>query len=142
MSDNGIIDMLERKLAEKEKEIEELKRMNEMNEERLRELKVEIVEEVKEKVVEELAVQLKNEILSLKRDSENEKILADRISAVEAKLLELVKTVEELTKEILYLKSEKIVKTPPKRDKVKQQLKSSKTAKLVGENDSDIIVCD
>lgn len=152
-----VIDMLERKLAEKEKEIEELNRMNksellEIKNEVKTELKAELYSEIsrdirreisgyKDDIVRELAVQLKNEILSLKRDSDNEKLLMDRINIVEAKLLELAKTIDSLTKEVLYLKANKIPnKQFNKRDKIKQQLKSSKTAKI--DTEDDIIVCD
>ncbi len=145
---SGIVDMLESKLAEKEKELEELKRMNETE---LRQLENRIREEfrselrgLKDEIVEELAEKLKDEILSLKRDADMEKILEQRVTTLEAKLIELTKAVDSLTKEVLYLKSDRMpVKSHSSREKIKQQLKNSKTAKLVEEEkDDDIIVCD
>ncbi len=141
---NEIVDMLESKLAEKEKEIEELKRMNEIELSQMKdELKAELKSELRDEIVEELANKLKEEILSLKRDADMGKVLEQRIATLEAKVIELTKAVESLTKEVLYLKSDKLpIKPSQSREKIKQQLKSSKTAKLVEEKDDDIIVCD
>ncbi len=75
-----IIERLERKLVEKEKKIEELKKIAEMN---VEELKSEIFKEIS-KGFEEKFEKLKN---------------------FESKVVELSKTVESLMDEILYLKS-------------------------------------
>ncbi|AIY90514.1 hypothetical protein [Geoglobus acetivorans] len=72
-----IIERLEKKLAEKEKEIKELKRVAGMN-----------VEELKSEIISEIRKEL------------------EKVRVLEAKVSELNKTVESLMDEILYLKSE------------------------------------
>ncbi len=117
----------------------ELKKMSEedLKREILAELRLEL-EKMKDKIVEELAVQLKDEILSLKRQSEEEKLLSDRITSLESKVLELSKAIDGLTKDVLFLKSGKLEKKDNLSVKVKQQLKSS--TKL--DSEDDIIICD
>jgi len=70
-----LLERLERKLAEKEKEVEELRRM----------LSSKSFEELKREISEELKKELKT---------------------IEAKVLEISKTVETLMSEVLYIKSE------------------------------------
>ncbi len=133
MKDDDVLEIPEERLSE------ELKKMSEedLKREILAELRLEL-EKMKDKIVEELAVQLKDEILSLKRQSEEEKLLSDRITSLESKVLEISKAIDGLTKDVLFLKSGKLEKKENLSVKVKQQLKSS--TKLDGED--DIIICD
>ncbi len=71
-----IIERLERKLAEKEKELRELRKVAGMN-----------VEEIKREILESIKVDL------------------EKIEILEARVAELNKTVESLLDEILYLKA-------------------------------------
>jgi len=75
-----IIERLERKLVEKEKKIEELKKIAEMN-----------VEELKSEILREISRGFEEEFEKLKN--------------FESKVVELSKTVESLMDEVLYLKS-------------------------------------
>ncbi len=133
MKDDDVLEIPEERLSE------ELKKMSEedLKREILAELKLEL-EKMKDKIVEELAVQLKDEILSLKRQSEEEKLLSDRIASLESKVLEISKAIDGLTKDVLFLKSGKLEKKENLSVKVKQQLKSS--TKL--DSEDDIIICD
>lgn len=72
-----IIERLERKIAEKEKEIRELKRVASMN-----------LEEIKSEILAEIKAEL------------------EKLKEIEGKVLELKKTVESLMDEILYIKGE------------------------------------
>ncbi|GEM_PF-2226733 len=141
-----VIELLEAKLADRERKIEELKKMNEELNNKISEilkLKEKEIEEIKNRVVEELAVQLKDEILSLKKEIDNEKMLNERIATLESKILELTKTIESLTKEILFIKSgKKINNQEPVRSKVKEHLKSSTKLEKEEEEEDDIIICD
>ncbi len=133
MKDDDVLEIPEERLSE------ELKKMSEedLKREILAELRLEL-EKMKDKIVEELAVQLKDEILSLKRQSEEEKLLSDRITSLESKVLEISKAIDGLTKDVLFLKSGKLEKKENLSVKVKQQLKSS--TKL--DSEDDIIICD
>jgi len=133
VKDDDVLEIPEERLSE------ELKKMSEedLKREILAELKLEL-EKMKDKIVEELAVQLKDEILSLKRQSEEEKLLSDRIASLESKVLEISKAIDGLTKDVLFLKSGKLEKKENLSVKVKQQLKSS--TKL--DSEDDIIICD
>jgi len=83
MSERDILlERLEKKLSQKEKELEELRMMMSFGEHKAAEMKKEILEE------------LRLELGSSK------------IKELEAKVVELKKTVESLTKDVLYLKEE------------------------------------
>lgn len=122
MSERDILlDRLERKLAEKEKEVEELKKILSLNEQTLISIKKEIANEIKD------------EILN-----------SEKFKNLELKLIELSKTVDSLTKEMLYLKSE--LKTENKNAKDKRYEEEIIIDRSVEEvefdDDEDIIVCD
>lgn len=122
MSERDILlDRLERKLAEKEKEVEELKKILSLNEQTLISIKKEIANEIKD------------EILN-----------SEKFKNLELKLIELSKTVDGLTKEMLYLKSE--LKTENKNAKDKRYEEEIIIDRSVEEvefdDDEDIIVCD
>ncbi len=72
-----ILERLEKKLAEKEKELEELRKM--VSENTINELKKEIIEEIEEKY---------------------------NLKELEAKVVELSKAIENIMADILYIKSE------------------------------------
>lgn len=92
MSERDILlERLEKKLSQKEKEVEELKRMTDFNDNK----------------VEEIKNELRNE---LQNDSGNEKI-----KELEAKVIELNKTVQSLTSDVLYLKEE-LAKEKPEQE--------------------------
>lgn len=83
MSERDILlERLEKKLSQKEKEVEELRMMMSFGEHKISEIKREILEE------------LRSELGSRK------------VKELEAKLVELKKTVESLTGDVLYLKEE------------------------------------
>jgi DNA invertase Pin-like site-specific DNA recombinase len=115
-----ILERLEKKLAEKEKEVEELRKM----------LSSKSFEDVKK----ELSEELKKEIKTL-----------------EAKVLELSKTVETLMSEVLFIKSE-LKKCEKGRDLIEVGLDESEDKEVVEtkprvkrktlEIDEDIIVID
>ena len=126
MSERDILlDRLERKLAEKEKEVEELRKMLSFNEQKFLQFKQEIIEE------------LKREILESKR-----------IKDLESKVVELSKTVDSLTNELLYLKSE--FRREEVRDKVRDKKEKDREEIIVdsgveeeeSNEDENIIVCD
>ncbi len=103
MSEKDIlIERLERKLAEKEKEIRSLKQVVGMNYENFKE---EILSEVNEKLKE-----------------------------IEAKIVELSKTVKTLMDEVLYLKAE----ISPKKEDLAEDFVEGKEE----EKRDDIIICD
>lgn len=117
MSDRDlIIERLEKKLAEKEKELRELRRVAGMN---LEELKAEIIREISGEF--------------------------ERIKTLEAKVAELNKTVESLMNEVLYLKAEiaksesrsrelrEITDIADEREEVRDERKDS---------EDEIIICD
>ncbi|HID43982.1 MAG TPA: hypothetical protein EYP30_09490 [Archaeoglobaceae archaeon] len=83
MSERDILlERLEKKLSQKEKEVEELRMMISFSEHKVAEIKKEIIEE------------LRAELGSRK------------IKELEAKVVELSKTVESLTSDVVYLKEE------------------------------------
>lgn len=91
MSERDIlIERLERKLAEKERELMELRRMNR---EELEKVKREIAEEVKEEVLREVQKILKNSQI-------------EKLSEVESKIVELRKAMESIITELAYIKGE------------------------------------
>ena len=123
MSDRDILlERLERKLVEKEKEIDELRKILSLNEQTITQFKKEIVEE------------LRMEILESKK-----------FKNLESKVVELSKAVESLTKEVLYLKSElkTDLKKVNKEEKFKDEIIIDKIDEEVEfDEDEDIIVCD
>lgn len=101
MSERDIlIERLERKLAEKERELMELRRMNR---EELERVKREITEDVKEEVLREVQKVLRN----------------SQISEVESKIVELRKAMESIITELAYIKGEikGLLEKDTKRDK-------------------------
>ncbi|MBO8180154.1 MAG: hypothetical protein H0Z19_06690 [Archaeoglobus sp.] len=114
MSERDIlIERLERKLAEKERELMELRRMNR---EELEKVKREIAEEVKEEVLREVQKFLKN----------------SQTSEVESKIVELRKAMESIITELAYVKGEikdLLEKKDSKKDKreiVEEQIQKAK----------------
>lgn len=104
MSERDIlIERLERKLAEKERELTELRRMNR---EFFDKLKREIAEDVKEEVL--------RDVQKLFKDSQSEKILE-----VESKIVELRKAMESIITELAYIKGE--IKSLLEKDSVKDR---------------------
>jgi predicted RNase H-like nuclease (RuvC/YqgF family) len=77
-----LLERLEKKLSQKEKEVEELKMMMSFGEQKIAEIKKELLDE--------LRTELGNR----------------KIRELEAKVVELSKTVESLTNDVLYLKEE------------------------------------
>lgn len=117
MSDRDlIIERLEKKLAEKEKEIRELRRVAGMN-----------IEELKMEIVKELSDEL------------------EKVRVLEAKVAELNKTVESLMGEILYLKSE-IAKSEPRTREIREISEITDSREEAKEERKDtedeIIICD
>jgi len=126
MSERDILlDRLERKLAKKEKEVEELRKMLSFNEQKFLQFKQEIIEE------------LKKEILDSKR-----------IKDLESKVVELSKTVDSLTNELLYIKSElrreEVKVKADKKDKeaIKEEIIVDSSVEEESQEDENIIVCD
>jgi len=114
MSERDIlIERLERKLAEKERELMELRRMNR---EELEKVKREIAEEVKKEVLREVQKLLKN----------------SQTSEVESKIVELRKAMESIITELAYVKGEikgLLEKKDSKKDKreiVEEQIQKAK----------------
>ncbi|WP_457591663.1 hypothetical protein [Geoglobus sp.] len=117
MSDRDlIIERLEKKLAEKEKEIRELRRVAGMN-----------LEELKSEIIREISAEF------------------ERMRALEAKIAELSKTVESLMSEVLYLKAE-IAKSESKSRELREIAEISEEKEEVREESKDsedeIIICD
>ncbi|AKG91623.1 hypothetical protein GAH_01057 [Geoglobus ahangari] len=116
MSDRDlIIERLEKKLAEKEKEIRELRKVAGMS---IEELKSEIIREISEEL--------------------------GKLKALEAKVAELNKTVESLMNEVLYLKAE-IAKSEPKSRDIREISEITEREEKVEErkdSEDEIIVCD
>lgn len=77
-----LLERLEKKLSQKEKEVEELRRMTTFNDSKVEEIK--------------------NEVLKELQDEQSNK----KIRELEAKIVELNKTVQSLTSDVLYLKDE------------------------------------
>ncbi len=91
MSERDIlIERLERKLAEKERELMELRRMNR---EELEKIKREIMAEVKEEVLREVQKLLQNSQIQ-------------KLSEVDSKIVELRKAMESIINELAYVKGE------------------------------------
>ncbi len=107
-----IIERLERKLAEKEKELRELRRVANMN-----------IEELKEEIIREISSEL------------------GRIKMLEAKVAELNKTVESLMNEVLYLKTE-ISKGGSKSSEIKEIGDLERDFDNDENRSDEIIVCD
>ncbi|MFW6127730.1 MAG: hypothetical protein ACOC6M_00965 [Halobacteriota archaeon] len=84
-----LLERLEKKLSQKEKEVEELRRMTTFNDSK--------VEEIKNELRNEIQNELGNK----------------KIRDLEAKVIELNKTVQSLTSDVLYLKEE-LAKSKPK----------------------------
>lgn len=139
MSERDILlERLERKLAEKEKEVEELRKMLSINEEKIAEIKNELLNE--------LLIELKKDLSDL-----------NKVKELEAKVVELSKTVESLMSEVLYLKAE-LRKEVEKSERVesresKDEVDSEGTPVVAQEKieeeqieeefeEEDIIVCD
>lgn len=139
MSERDILlERLERKLAEKEKEVEELRKMLSINEEKIAEIKNELLNE--------LLIELKKDLSDL-----------NKVKELEAKVVELSKTVESLMSEVLYLKAE-LRKEVEKSERVesresKDEVDSEDTPVVAQEKieeeqieeefeEEDIIVCD
>ncbi len=115
-----LLDRLERKLAEKEKEVEELKKILSLNEQTLISIKTEIANEIKD------------EILN-----------SEKFKNLELKLIELSKTVDSLTKEMLYLKSELKENKNAKDKRYEEEIIIDRSVEEVEfDDDEDIIVCD
>ncbi len=111
-----IIERLERKLAEKEKELKELRRVAGMN-----------AEEIKRDVLNSIKIEL------------------EKIETLEARVAELNKTVQSLLDEILYLKSN-LPKEESKSREIREikNLDDNPENKRESERfeDSEIIICD
>ncbi len=137
MSERDILlERLERKLAEKEKEVEELRKMLSINEEKIAEIKNELLNEI---------------LIELKKDLSD----LSKVKDLEAKVVELSKTVDSLMSEVLYLKAE-LKKELEKQEKVESEYSGkvdsedvpAKTHEKIEEEDEeeieeeDIIVCD
>ena len=106
------MERLEKKLAEKEKELEELRKMLSSN--TIEQLKREIIKELEEKY------NLKN---------------------LEAKIIELSKAIENIMSDILYIKSELRVSQSKRRDLVEiKEPEESESKKEVKEEEELIIV--
>jgi len=107
-----LLERLEKKLAEKEKELEELRKMLSSN--TIEQLKREIIKELEEKY------NLKN---------------------LEAKIIELSKAIENIMSDILYIKSELRVSQSKRRDLVEiKEPEESESKKEVKEEEELIIV--
>ncbi len=117
MSERDIlIERLERKLAEKERELTELRRMNR---EELEKIKREITEEVKEEVIRDVQKLLQNSQI-------------EKLSEVESRIVELRKAMESIITELAYVKGEirdLLEKKDSKKDKreiVEEQIQKAK----------------
>ncbi len=108
-----ILERLEKKLAEKEKELEELRKMLSSN--TIEELKKEIIRELEEKY---------------------------NLKSLEAKLIELSKAIENIMSDILYIKSELKGSQSRKRDlvEIKEPEKSEEVTEE--EDESELIIVD
>ncbi len=108
-----ILERLEKKLAEKEKELEELRKMLSSN--TIEELKKEIIRELEEKY---------------------------NLKSLEARIIELSKAVENIMSDILYIKSELKGSQSKKRDlvEIKESEKSEEKAEDNQEEGELIIV--
>jgi len=107
------LERLEKKLAEKEKELEELRKMLSSN--TIEELKREIIKELEEKY---------------------------NLKSLEAKIVELSKAIENIMSDILYIKSELRSSQSKKRDlvEIKEPEKSEEEAEEKEEEEELIIV--
>ncbi len=107
------MERLEKKLAEKEKELEELRKMLSSN--TIEELKKEIIRELEEKY---------------------------NLKSLEAKLIELSKAIENIMSDILYIKSELKGSQSRKRDlvEIKEPEKSEEVTEE--EDESELIIVD
>ncbi len=108
-----LLERLEKKLAEKEKELEELRKMLSSN--TIEELKKEIIRELEEKY---------------------------NLKSLEAKLIELSKAIENIMSDILYIKSELKGSQNKKRDlvEIKEPEKSEEVTEE--EDESELIIVD
>ena len=109
-----LLERLEKKLAEKEKELEELRKMLSSN--TIEELKREIIKELEEKY---------------------------NLKSLEAKIVELSKAIENIMSDILYIKSELRSSQSKKRDlvEIKEPEKSEEEAEEK-EEESELIIVD
>ena len=128
-----LLERLERKLAEKEKEVEELRRM--LNEGNLEEKIEEIKTEIKNELLNEILIELKKDLVDL-----------NKVKDLEAKVVELSKTVQSLMSELLYLKAElrTEVKKPESEKPVEEPAveEEEEIKEELIEEEEDIIVCD
>ncbi|MFO7968045.1 MAG: hypothetical protein R6U44_10655 [Archaeoglobaceae archaeon] len=95
-----LLERLEKKLSQKEKEVEELKRMTTFNDSKVEEIKSELLKEL--------------------QDEQGNK----KIRELEAKIVELNKTVQSLTSDVLYLKDELGKSRPEEKPDIDRQLRS------------------
>jgi len=108
-----LLERLEKKLAEKEKELEELRKMLSSN--TIEQLKREIIKELEEKY------NLKN---------------------LEAKIIELSKAIENIMSDILYIKSELRVSQSKKRDLVEIKEPEESESKKEEKEEEELIIVD
>ncbi len=108
-----LLERLEKKLAEKEKELEELRKM--LSSKTIEELKKEIIRELEEKY---------------------------NLKSLEAKLIELSKAIENIMSDILYIKSVLKGSQSKKRDlvEIKEPEKSEEVTEE--EDESELIIVD
>lgn len=92
-----LLERLEKKLSQKEKEVEELKRMTTFNDNKVEEIKNELLKE-------------------LQNEQGNKKI-----KDLEAKIVELNKTVQSLTSDVLYLKEELAKAKPEEKSSIERR---------------------
>ncbi|AEA47403.1 hypothetical protein [Archaeoglobus veneficus] len=111
-----LLERLERKLAEKEKELEEMKRMV-INDDKIAEIKSEILSELRSEF--------------------------RKVTELEAKVVELSKTVESLMSEVLYLKAELRKEYSIDRIERRERPEEETTdTEEESEDEGEIIVCD
>ncbi len=92
-----LLERLRKKLSQKEKEVEELKRMTTFNDSKVEEIKSELLKE-------------------LQNEQGNKKI-----RELEAKIVELNKTVSSLTSDVLYLKEELAKAKPDEKPNIERR---------------------
>ncbi len=113
-----LVERLEKKLIEKDKEIAELKRMLSSKESE--------IEEIKRNVAEKIRAELSTELQKLKE--------------LESKIVELNKIVESLTSEVLYLKTE--LRKPETKFELNEAIDERGEERTKEGDEEDIIVCD
>lgn len=113
-----LLERLEKKLSQKEKEVEELKRMTTFNDSKVEEIKNEVLKE-------------------LQNEQGNKKI-----RELEAKIVELNKTVQSLTSDVLYLKDELGKAKPEEKSSVERQYRSFAQRQSEDKGSDEIIRAD